>query len=108
MRERQIAKISEIADALPRMGLRTLDEQAKALGLLRSTAWNLLRGNHKASGISAGTINRILAAPTLPRPVRTIVLEYVAEKTAGLYGDHRRRLRVFTAQLGFSAREHAR
>jgi hypothetical protein len=107
MRERQIAKIREIADALPRVGLRTLDEQAKALGLLRSTTWNLLRGRHKASGISARTLNHILAAPRLPPLVRTIILQYVAEKTAGLYGDGRRRLRVFRAQLGFSAREHA-
>ena len=108
MRQRQIAKIGEIADALPKVGLRTLDDQAKALGLLRSTAWNLLRANHKASGISARTIKRILAAPKLPPLVRAIVLQYVAEKTAGLYGDDRRRLRVFTAQLGLHAHEHAR
>jgi hypothetical protein len=107
MRERQIAKIREIADALPRVGLRTLDQQAKALGLLRSTAWNLLRGNHKASGISARTLNRILGTSKLPPLVRAIILQYVAEKTAGLYGDDRRRLRVFRAQLGLSAREHA-
>jgi hypothetical protein len=107
MRERQTAKIREIADALPKVGLRTLDDQAKALGLLRSTTWNLIRGNHKASGISARTINRILAAPRLPPLVRAIILQYIAEKTAGHYGDDRRRLRAFRAQLGLSAREHA-
>jgi hypothetical protein len=106
MRERQSAKIREIADALPKVGLRTLDEQAKALGLLRSTAWNLLRGNHKSSGLSAGTINRILAAPKLPPSVRAIILQYVAEKSAGLYGDSNVRLRAFRAQLGFGTREH--
>jgi hypothetical protein len=107
MRERQTAKIRQIADALPRVGLRTLDQQAKALGLLRSTAWNLLRGNQKASGMSARTINRILAAPRLPPVVRAIIHQYVAEKTAGLYGDNPLRSRRFTAQLGSSAREHA-
>src|SRR5215470_10050261 len=100
MRQRQIAKIGEIADALPKVGLRTLDEQAKALGLLRSTAWNLLRANHEASGISARTLNRILGTPRLPPLVRAIILQYVAEKSAGFYGDDHRRLRAFRAQLG--------
>jgi len=108
MRQRQIAKIGEIADALSKVGLRTLDDQAKALGLLRSTTWNLLRANHKASGISTRTINRILAAPKLPPSVRAIILQYVADKTAGLDGDDRRRLLIFMAQLGLNVQEHAR
>ena len=52
MRERQRAKIREFADALAASGLQTLDKQADALGLSRSTTWNLLKGKHKGSGLS--------------------------------------------------------
>ena len=63
-----------------------LDDQANALGLSRSTTWTILKGRHKASGLSADIINRMLAAPRLPPLVRAKVLEYVEEKTAGRYG----------------------
>src|SRR5215471_1539863 len=99
MRGRQSAKIRELRDALAAAGLRTLDKQAAALTLSRSTTWTLLKGNHKGSGISAAIINRMLLAPRLPPPVRTTILKYVAEKAAGLYGDSDLRLRKFTAQL---------
>src|SRR5215831_13747445 len=83
MRGRQRAKIREFRDALAAAGLRTLDKQAAVLMLSRSTTWNLLKGKHKGSGISAAIINRMLRAPR----VRATILQYVAEKTAGLYGD---------------------
>jgi hypothetical protein len=102
-RERQRAKIREIGDTLAAAGLRTLDDQAAALMLSRSTTWNLLNGKHKGSGISAAIIKRMLAAPRLPPPVRATILQYVAEKTAGLYGDSKVRLRNFTGQLLNSA-----
>jgi hypothetical protein len=63
-----------------------LDEQAHALGLCRSTTWTILRGHHKASGLSAMTINRILSTPELPPLVRVKLFEYVEEKRSGLYG----------------------
>jgi hypothetical protein len=99
MRGRQRAKIREFRGALVAAGLRTLDKQAAVLMLSRSTTWTLLKGKHKGSGISAAIIIRMLLSPRLPPPVRTTILQYVAEKTAGLYGDSELRLRKFTAQL---------
>ena len=53
---RQANKISEIRAALIDAGLLGLDEQARALGLHRSTTWAILTGTHKATGISAGIV----------------------------------------------------
>ena len=107
IRGNQRAQIREFRDALATAGLRTLDKQAAALTLSRSTTWNILKGKHKGSGISAAIINRMLLSPRLPSPVRTTILQYVAEKTAGLYGDSELRLRKFTAQLSVSVLGHA-
>jgi hypothetical protein len=60
MKARQSSKIRELAEALKSAGFLTLDEQAKALGLSRSTAWTIRRASHKASGLSASIINRPL------------------------------------------------
>ena len=88
MKGRQSSKIRELAEAIKSAGFLTLDEQAKALGLSRSTAWTIRKASHKASGLSASIINRMLAAP-----------EYVEEKTAGLYGGSRSQRRKFAARL---------
>jgi hypothetical protein len=56
-----MTKIKELEAALTASGVVTLDEQAKALGLSRSTAWAVLKANHKASGLAASTINRMLS-----------------------------------------------
>jgi DNA invertase Pin-like site-specific DNA recombinase len=56
MKARQSAKIRELREALVASGFLTLDEQSKALGLSRSTTWTILKGNHKASGLSAAII----------------------------------------------------
>jgi preprotein translocase subunit SecB len=77
--------IQRIGDALVAEGFVTLDEQAKTLGLPRSTTWTILRANHKKSGLSAAIVNRILKSPQLPGPVRAKVLQYVEEKSAGLH-----------------------
>jgi hypothetical protein len=74
MKARQTSKIRELGEALVASGLRTLDEQAKALGLPRSTTWTILRANHKASGLSATVINQTLSAPQLPPLVRATIL----------------------------------
>jgi hypothetical protein len=86
VKARQASKIREIGDALIALGYLALDEQAKALGLARSTVWTILRADHKNSGLSATVINRMLAAPHLPPLVRAIILEHVEERVAGLYG----------------------
>jgi hypothetical protein len=99
MKARQSAKIKELNDALVTAGMCTLAEQADALGLSRSTTWSLLKGCHKSSGLSAKTINRILAKPQLSPQVRKTILEYVEEKAEGRYGHSRLQLRRFIAQL---------
>ena len=92
-------KIEEICKTLVACGLVALDDQAQALGLCRSTTWTLLRGTHKSSGLSASTVNKILSAPRLPASVRLKVLEYVAEKVTGEYGDRSHRLRAYVRRL---------
>ena len=44
-------------------------------------------------------INRMLAAPRLPALVRARILEYIDEKTAGLYGHSNTQLRRFAIRL---------
>src|SRR6266540_6090197 len=95
----QSSKIREVAEAVKSAGFLTLDEQAKALGLSRSTAWTIRKASHKASGLSASIINRMLAAPELPPLARSKILEYIEEKTAGLYGGSRSQRRKFAARL---------
>src|SRR5262249_30987419 len=108
MRERQRAKIREFGDALAAIGLQTLDKQADALALSRSTTWNLLKGNHQGSGRSPRITNRMLALPRLPPRVRAKILEYVAEKVAGRYGDTKLRLSKFTARIPRTALDLSR
>jgi hypothetical protein len=99
MKARQSSKIRELAQAVEAAGFTTLDEQARILGVPRSTAWTIRRGSHKASGLSSSIINRILAAPMLPVLVRVKILEYVEEKAAGLYGGSPSQRRRFSARL---------
>jgi hypothetical protein len=99
MKAKQSSKIRELADALEAAGIHSLDERARVLGLPRSTTWSILKGDHKSSGLSASVINRMLSAPHLPTHVRDKILEYVAEKAAGLYGNSRVRLREFNGRL---------
>jgi hypothetical protein len=60
-------------------------------------AWAVLKANHKASGLAAGTINRMLSSPELPPHVRVTILTYVEEKLAGLYGHNKEQLSRFAA-----------
>jgi hypothetical protein len=98
-RTRQSAKIRQLGEALVAAGYHRLDEQAKVLGLARSTTWTILKANHKNSGLSAAVINRMLAAPDLPPRVKLTIVEYIEEKSAGLYGDGETRKRRFTARI---------
>jgi hypothetical protein len=107
---RQSIKLRELKIALTSAGFRTLDEQARALGLCRSTTWTILGGNHKASGLSATIINRMLSSPELPALVRTKVIEYIAEKAVGRYGHKRTQARRFFlhVEMGVDVREDLR
>jgi hypothetical protein len=102
MKARQCAKIEELRKVLIATGFRSLDEQAKALGLSRSTTWTIIKASHKNSGLSASIINRILAKPQLPPLVRAIVVEYVEDKLAGLYGHNKISLQRFNCAIDSS------
>ena len=95
----QASKIKELKLALRDAGLRALGQQAKALGLCRSTTWAILSGNHKASGLSGRIIVQMLAGPDLPPIVRGKILDYVREKYEGAYGHNTRQLRRFRAYI---------
>jgi hypothetical protein len=59
----------------------------------------VLHGDHKATGLSAITIKRMLASPDLPPAVR-IIEEYTQEKLLGAYGHSKAGLRHFRVLLG--------
>jgi hypothetical protein len=99
MKALQSAKLRELGYALAMAGILTLDKQAEALGLCRSTAWTILKGNHKASGLSATTINRMLNAPRLPPFARAKILEYVEEKAVGRFGHGKTHRHKFLVRL---------
>jgi hypothetical protein len=90
----QTDQIRSIGDALDHAGFRSLDAKAKALGLPRSTTWTILQGSHKTSGLSAATVQRMLASPQLPAAARAAILAYVEAKTAGTFGRAHRRWRA--------------
>ena len=71
-----------IADALIASGYTSLDQQAKALGLSRSTAWTIVHERHKVDRLSAKVSARMLKNPGLPPLVRAILQQYLAERSA--------------------------
>jgi hypothetical protein len=99
MKARQAAKIREIGQTLIDAGFLKLGEQSKALGLARSTTWTILRANHKCTGLSAAVIDRMLLSPGLPPLARQKILQYIADKLAGVYGGSRRHRRRFFNHL---------
>ena len=95
VKARQACKIRELAAVLVAAGFVSLDDQAKALGLSRSTTWTILKAKHKNYGLSAALINRVLAKPDLNSRVRSKIIEYIREKAAGSYGHNHTQLRRF-------------
>jgi hypothetical protein len=98
---RQSAKLRELRQALIEDGCAGLCKQAAALGIHRSTAWVVLNGMYKASGLSASVIDRMMSSPKLPSQARRILQEYIREKSGGLYGHDQKRVRVFRDKLSF-------
>ena len=99
MKARQCSKIAELRWVLEQSGYRSLDRQAGALGLGRSTTWAILQASHKASGVSGCIIKRMLQSPGLPPAARQWIDEYVSEKLSGAYGHSTKRLKIFRAQV---------
>jgi len=62
-----------VADALIKGGYLSLDEQAKALGLHRATAWTIMKTKHKLGMLNNKTVRCILANPDTPVSVRVII-----------------------------------
>lgn len=79
-------KIQDIIDALTSSGYRSLDDQARALGLHRATVWTIRKNRHKLGRLSAKTIERIIANPDTPPLVLAAIQEYLCEKF-GVCGD---------------------
>ena len=96
----QRAKITELREALVVAGFHGLDDQAAALGLSRSTAWTVLGGRHKASGLSAFIVKRMLSSPLLPHTARRTLHEYIEQKLAGAYGHGPFSRRMFQVRVG--------
>jgi len=71
--------VQAIAEALVAEGYTSLDKQAKALGLGRSTAWTIIKKKHKLGRLNAKTTHSILANPDTPASVRAVIRQYVAQ-----------------------------
>jgi hypothetical protein len=71
--------IQAIADALVAAGYTSLDDQAKALGLHRSTAWTIVKTRHKLGRLNRQTTQRILENPDTPPSVRAIIQQALAK-----------------------------
>src|SRR4051812_13983482 len=95
----QASKIRELGSALVDAGFVSLDDQAGALGLCRSTTWTILRSEHKHSGLSVSVINKMLDGQHLPITVRAKLLEYIREKMSGQFGHNKEQLRRFSGRL---------
>src|SRR5258708_37042895 len=74
MKARQALKIRNLGEVLVVSGYVSINQQAKALGLSRSTTWAIIQaGRHKTSGLSTSIINRILSTPQVPSKVKTLI-----------------------------------
>src|SRR6201989_581259 len=65
--------IQLIADALIKAGYNSLDDQAKALGLHRSTVWTIIKTKHKLGRLNNKTLRCILANRDTPPSVLMMI-----------------------------------
>ena len=72
--------LHNISEALIAAGFVSLDEQAKALGVHRATAWTIIKHKHKLGRLQRETVGRILANPSTPQSVRSVIEQYAAER----------------------------
>ena len=72
-------------------GYTSLDKQAKALGLHRSTAWTIIKNKHKLGRLNAKTTQSILANSDTPASVRAVIQQYLAQDLVTLPNQLNRR-----------------
>jgi hypothetical protein len=77
----ELIELRRISEALISSGYTSLDKQAKALGVHRSTAWVIINNKHKLGRLSAKTVYRILGNPQTPPAVRTVVQQYMTKRS---------------------------
>ena len=80
-RRKYATDIQQITDALVAAGYSSLDKQAKALGIRRATAWNIIKSKHKLGRLNVETTERMLASPHLPLSVRIVIEHYRTERS---------------------------
>jgi len=103
MRAKQIDDLRALRWALIVNGITSLAQQARVLGLPRSTAWSVLQGSYKGAGLSADVVVRMLRSRRLPEDARGVVIRYVQQRVNGAYGHSelvRQRFVVRLEQLG--------
>ena len=73
--------LQQISEALVEAGHKSLDDQARALGIHRATAWTIVKMKHKLGRLNAKTTQRILENPETPPAVRAVIEKYLIEKS---------------------------
>ena len=82
-RREYTVRLQDISEALIADGYTSLDAQAKALGVHRSTAWTIMKAKHKLGRLSLKTTNGMLANPETPPAVRAPCRE-ISRRTASI------------------------
>jgi len=77
---RRTVPVEPIVNALLAAGYSSLDNQAKALGVHRATAWTIIKNKHKLGRLNQATVSRILANSGTPHSVRLIVEQCLKEQ----------------------------
>jgi hypothetical protein len=106
LRAKQVETLRALRQALIANGIDSIDEQAKALCLPRSTTWFVLQSNYKCRGLNAAQVVRMLRSQRLPENVRSVIVRYVHERSIGAYGHTavmRRKFAVRLQKLGWSS-----
>ena len=76
----RVIPVQPIAEELIELGYSSLDSQAKALGLNRSTVWTIMKRKHKLGRLNTKTARRILANQRTPLSVRAIIRGMLSPK----------------------------
>src|SRR5262245_9921635 len=75
VKSRRTVPIGPLVGAVIAAGHTSLDSQAKALGLRRSTTWTIMKTKHKLGHLNAKTTQQILENSDTPASVRAFIEE---------------------------------